>query len=383
MQTSVRMPWNIMSDRKKEHDAAMKHALQAADETRAKNNRLAKELNHCKSKLLKCNQDAQERIEVAQADKQKLQRQVERRNALMAVYSTHARPLVSDGGVPIFAVLVWDDAPAHCGFEMVLDRMFRNNPRDLENTRSHVFAFNKTFVLEIKTLGGAVMHRVALARREKKRGMHVSETVSWFGSLSDGGPETGAVPAVDLRGASFIATIRRQDEKLDVVVRNGERAEVRVQHKTPLMDAVSEVSEHKTRQLLQDGADVRAATEIHRRTALHYAALHVETIEDEDVTVARDRDLSAIVQMLLDSGADTSARDMWGQDALDVAIRRGNIACSSVLIKHEESLEKAADTARQQAEVDRLAATEVSKQVYKQKLVRKKQALKAGANLCE
>lgn len=81
--------------------------------------------------------------------------------------------------------------------------------------------------------------------------------------------------------------------------------------------------------LNENADDITKTDANHRMTALHYAA---------------GKGNSSMVDYLLEQpGVDTSLRDVWGRDPLDVAIIAGNPRCVNALFKHNMDLLDAAD----------------------------------------
>jgi hypothetical protein len=167
-----------------------------------------------------------DRVEFLSGKTKWLEGKVETLKKRMVIIPTVDRP-IKNAHKSTFAVLVCDDTPVDCDFEMLLDMIFKH-PDVCGNYRSYLYNFKNHFVLEIKTLGGAVMYRISLVRTKTDG---VFGILSWFGSPSDRSgadtslPPYGPIPTVNLKGLSFIATIHPL-YTTDKITRNGSTAEV-------------------------------------------------------------------------------------------------------------------------------------------------------------
>ena len=214
----------------------MEHATKRIKELRDKIQLLEEEVHQYNEKYhisKKTIDNIQQTVDAAHVKTQFLQNKVEILEKCMVKHSTINRP-ITNNGERILAVLVCDDAPLNCDFEIVLDMLFKHTD-NTTNLQSALYRFKGHFVLEIKTLGGAVMHRISLFR-EKPGGVNAKGNIvynigSWFGPVKDrSGSDTSCelfepIPTKDLQGLSFIATIREL-YKTDMITRNGETAEI-------------------------------------------------------------------------------------------------------------------------------------------------------------
>ena len=124
--------------------------------------------------------------------------------------------------------------------------------------------------------------------------------------------------------------LQRYDiEEARQMIQNGANIEARVRDETPLMYTASQGWVDKTYLLLNAGVNVSATTDFSRSTALHYAAGHNDSLDDD-----HPNKFAKVVQLLIEHGANTDTKDRFGQDALQQAAFKGNTSCVNMLLQN-------------------------------------------------
>jgi ankyrin repeat protein len=135
-------------------------------------------------------------------------------------------------------------------------------------------------------------------------------------SLLAAGAEVNTVNSVGGTPLSEAASLG-YEEMVDLLIAHGARLHLPGQMEPTLHEATRSANGRVVELVLRAGAEVNERNDM-KETALHLAA------ESEDRLVA--------LEALLDAGADTTARALFGDTPLDVAVRQGSNACTAALM---------------------------------------------------